>query len=119
MILNERTSTVYSSISQPLIGFWGATASQVKDIYEAYTSLWASTPNEAYARDVYDSLVAIALTEDMACPIAWLSAELRFEAFAAATGDRKWAALMDLTYGPNVKDDRALDLYNERVTREL
>ncbi|GAB4004445.1 hypothetical protein EXU85_20675 [Spirosoma sp. KCTC 42546] len=119
MTLDERTGTVFSSISQPLIGFWGATATQVKDVYEAYTSLWASTPSEAHARDVYDSLVAIALADDIHCPINWLLTELRFEAFAAATGDRKWAALMDLTYATKVKSDNVLDLYNERMTREL
>jgi len=119
MLLDERTSTVFSSISQPLIGFWGATATQVKDVYDAYTSLWSSTPTEAQARDIYDSLVAIALADGIRYPINWLLTELRFEAFAAATGDRKWAALMDLTHGTKVKNDEELDLYNERMTREL
>ncbi|MVM35460.1 hypothetical protein GO755_35895 [Spirosoma sp. HMF4905] len=117
MILDKQTRTVFSSISQPLICFWNARASQVKEVYEAYTSLWSSTPSEAQARDIYDSLIAIALAEGKCYPINWLIEEIRFEAFAAATGDRKWAALMDLTYGK--KSDEELDLYNERMTREL
>lgn len=119
MILDERTRTVFSSISEPLICFWDAKAGQVRDVYEAYTSLWASTPSEELAREIYDSLVAIALAEDKCYPIHWLLRELRFEAFAAATGDRKWAALMDLTHGKRVKNDAELDLYNERLIREL
>ena len=119
MTFDEKASTVLSSISHPLICFWDATAKQLKQINEAYISLWSSIPTEDQAREIYDSLIAIALSDNKPYPIDWLLAEIRFEAFAAATGNREWAALMDLEHGPEVIQDDTLDLCNERISRVL
>ncbi|MBN8822936.1 MULTISPECIES: hypothetical protein [unclassified Spirosoma] len=119
MLLSQNSIRIYACISQPLICFWNASADQLDEVCNAYTSLWSSVSNEAQARDIYDSLVAIALTDDKPSPTRWLASELRFEAFAAATSDRQWAALMELEHNSNVITDTELDLYNERISREL
>ena len=119
MTLDEKASTVFTYVSQPLSYFFRATTEQQTAIYQAYTYLWASTPSEYQAQNIYDSLVVIALLADKPAPVAWLLTELRFEAFAAAMGDRKRAALIALEHSLELVNDEALDLYNERVDRAL
>lgn len=117
--LDERARSAFAYISQPLTCFFGATTEQLDDVYKAYTNLWASTPTEGQARAIFDSLVAIALRDRKRRTINWLLREIYFEAFAAATGDREWAALMDLEQGAYVKKEVQFALYQERVAREL
>ncbi|WP_020597807.1 hypothetical protein [Spirosoma panaciterrae] len=119
MLLSQNSIRIYACISQPLICFWNASADQLDEVCNAYTSLWSSVSSEAQARDIYDSLVAIALTDDKPFPISWLASELHFEAFAATTNDRQWAALMELEHGSKAVTDTELDIYNERISREL
>lgn len=119
MPVNEKTNSVFTYLLEPIIGFWHTTTDleQIHDVCDAYSSLRASTTSDEEARDVYDALITTALVEDKPQPVNWLLSELRFEAFAAATGDRRWAALMELEHGTQEINDKHLDLYNERINR--
>ncbi|GAB4035401.1 hypothetical protein [Spirosoma gilvum] len=119
MFLSKNTISIYACISQPLICFWNASADQLDNVCHAYNSLWSSVSCEAEAREIYDSLVAIALADGKPFPIDWLTNELHFEAFVATTSDRRWAALMELEHNSTSINDSELDLYNERISREL
>ena len=119
MSIDERARSAFAYISQPLICFFGATTEQLNDVYEAYTNLWASTPTEDKARVIFDSLVAMALVDRKSKAIDWLLREIYFEAFVAATGDREWAALMDLEMRSAGQKEARLALYQERLSREL
>ena len=115
----QRTERILSSIRKPLIYTWGATRYQVDEICEAYISLWASVPNEDQARQIYNTLISIAHSGAKPCPLDWLLSEILFEAFAASTGDREWAAHMELEHESCRSKEKALHLYYERLAREL
>ena len=115
----QRTNRILSSVREPLIHSWGATHYQVDEICEAYISLWASTPNEERAREIYNTLLSIACSGDKPYPLDWLLSEVLFEAFAASTGDRGWAANMELEHDSCCLKEKALYLYNERLSRIL
>ena len=115
----QRTDRILSSIRKPLIYTWGATRYQVDEISEAYISLWASTPSEERAREIYNALLSIAHSGNKPYPLDWLLSEILFEAFAASTGDRTWAAHMELEHDSCRSKEKALYRYQERLARVL
>lgn len=115
----QRTERILSSIRKPLIYTWGATRYQVDELCEAYVSLWASVPNEDRAREIYNALVFIAHSDDKPYPLDWLLSEILFEAFAASTGDRKWAAHIEMEHESYRSKEKALHVYHERLARLL
>lgn len=90
---------------------------QVDELLEAFTHLQASIPDNDQVRLVYGSLVAKAFREPNRYGFSWLVTEIRFEAFAASTQNRDWAAQMDLTLGRGGHQEVRLALYQERLTR--
>ena len=110
---------VYSSIRRPLVYSLRATNCQVSEVCEAYVSLWSSTPSEARAREIYNALFRIAKSTKKPYPLDWLVSEILFEAFAASSGDRHYAAQRELEHDCYRPQEKALSLYNERLTRVL
>jgi hypothetical protein len=115
----ETLDYVHSSIRKPLVYSLGATHGQVADICDAYISLWSSTPSEVRAREIYNTLVHIAKSTKKSYPLDWLVTEILFEAFAASSGDRRYAAQRELEHDCYRPKEKALSLYNERLTRVL
>ncbi|WP_461039266.1 hypothetical protein [Spirosoma harenae] len=108
-----------TSICQPLVGFWGAMTGRYDALRNAYLQLQASTINTDQARLIYGSLLVKGFVNNKHYLLDWLVREMQFEAFAAATSDREWAAIQDLelaNYGS--KEDR-IALYKERLARTL
>lgn len=110
---------VYSAIRRPLVHSLRATDCQVSDVCDAYVSLWSSTPSEVRAREIYNALFRIAKSTKKPYPLDWLVTEILFEAFAASSGDRHYAAQRELEHDHYQPTEKALATYNERLSRAL